>query len=58
MILSGTYMNRDHFELFWNTHMLFGPFVVINVIHGKGWLGEKGGVDGGFRGVLIGVLIG
>ena len=58
MILSGTYMNRDHFELFWNTHMLFGPFVVINVIHGKGWLGEKRGVDGVLMGCLRCVLIG
>jgi hypothetical protein len=34
-------VKRGHFEIFWVTHMLYALLFVMNLIHGKGWIGPN-----------------
>ena len=34
-------VKRDHHELFMYTHMLYMPFLLMIMFHGKGWIGPK-----------------
>ena len=34
-------VKRDHHELFMYTHMLYAPFILLAIFHGRNWLGPK-----------------